>query len=342
MFRFANPEYLYLLIIIPIVWGIYLYSDYRRGKNLEKFGRLAVLEPLMPNKSKYRPNVKFFLQQLALLLIIFAVARPQMGTKLETVKREGIEIEIVLDVSNSMLSRDITPSRIDKAKMILSRLIDKLTDDKIGLIVFAGDAYTQLPITTDMISAKMFLSTINTNMVPTQGTAIGRAIKLATNSFTQDENSDKAIIVITDAENHEDDAIVAASEAAKLGIRVDVIGVGTTAGAPIPRNGNSNDFIKDREGNVVITKLNEKLGQEIAQAGKGIYVTADNTNRAVNVILSEVEKLKKGEIETQSYSNYKEQYQLLVLFALIILLIDAIIFDGKSKFSKKINFFTDK
>ena len=303
MFRFANPQYLYLLIIVPLIWGLYLYGEYRRRRNLKKFGKEDVLSPLMPDISRYRPGLKFFLLQLAFILLILVIARPQMGSKLETVKKQGVEIEIVLDVSNSMMARDVSPSRLDKAKMMLSKLVDELSNDKIGLIVFAGDAYTQLPITSDFVSAKMFLSSIDTKMVPSQGTAIGRAINLAANSFTQDESADKAIIVITDAENHEDDAVGAAKEAASRGIRVDVVGIGTPSGSPIPINGSTSNFYKDKDGNVVITKLNESLGQEIAQAGSGIYVSADNTNRALRALTAEVRKMKKSDVESKVYSG---------------------------------------
>lgn len=342
MFRFANPQYLYLLFIVVVIWGVFFYGEYKRRKNLKKFGKISVIEPLMPEVSKYRPSLKFFLQQLALILLIFVIARPQMGSKLETVKKEGVEIEIVLDVSNSMMAKDISPTRLDRAKMILSKLVDELDNDKIGLVVFAGDAYTQLPITSDFVSAKMFLSTINTNMVPTQGTSIGRAIDLAANSFTQDDSADKAIIVITDAENHEDDAVGAATEAAKRGIRVDVVGVGTSQGAPIPIGNSSNNFIKDREGNVVITKLNEQLGQEVAKAGNGIYVSADNSNSALRAIVAEVRKMKGSDIESKVYSDYDEQYQVLAILAFILLLVDSWILNGKSKLTQRINFFTDK
>ena len=208
------------------------------------WGRADVLQGLMPDVSRYKPGVKFFLQQLALLVLVFLVARPQMGAKLETVKRQGVEIMIALDVSNSMLAQDITPSRLENAKMMLSRLLDDLDDDKVGLIVFAGDAYVQLPITTDFVSAKMFLSNISPSMVPTQGTAIGSSIRLAMNSFTPDETADKAIIVITDGENHEGDAVAMAQEAAKRGIKVDVIGIGSSKGSPIPMNDQEGKFQK--------------------------------------------------------------------------------------------------
>ncbi len=342
MFRFANPQYLYLLFAVPLIWGLYLYGEYRRRRNLKKFGNEEVLLPLMPDVSRYRPGLKFFLVQAAFILAVFIIARPQMGSKLETVKKQGVEIEIVLDVSNSMMARDVSPSRLDKAKMMLSKLVDELSNDKIGLIVFAGDAYTQLPITSDFVSAKMFLSSIDTKMVPSQGTSIGRAIDMAANSFTQDESADKAIIVITDAENHEDDAVAAARAASEKGIRVDVVGVGTPSGSPIPIDGSTSNFYKDNAGNVVITKLNEALGQEIAQAGNGIYVSADNTNRALRALTAEVRKMKKSDVESKVYSEYEEQFQILTLVALLLILADMFILDGKSKFTRRVNFFTDK
>ena len=307
MFRFAQPEYLYLLLIVPLIWVLYFYSVYKKKKNLAKFGHVKTLEPLMPDVSKYKPGTKFFLQQLALIVLVFLIARPQMGAKVETVKKQGVEIVVALDVSNSMLARDIN---------------------------------TQLPITSDFVSAKMFLSSIDPNMVPTQGTAIGRAISLAMNSFTPDESADKAIIVITDGENHEDDAVAMAAEAAKKGIRVDVIGIGSPQGSPIPMSNESSDFRKDNEGNVVITKLNEQMGQEIAKAGEGIYVTADNTNSALRALTSQIKKMKKSDIESKVYSEYDEQFQGLAWIVLLLLLVDIFILARKNEWMKKFNFFT--
>ena len=339
MFRFANPEYLYLLLLLPVVWVLYFYGVWRNRRNMARMGRADVLGGLMPDVSRYKPGAKFFLQQLALLVLVFLVARPQMGAKLEVVKRQGVEIMIALDVSNSMLAQDIAPSRLERSKMLLSRLFDDLDEDKVGLIVFAGDAYMQLPITTDFVSAKMFLANISPSMVPTQGTAIGEAIRLAMNSFTPDESADKAIIVITDGENHEDDAVAMAKEAAKRGIKVDVIGIGSSQGSPIPMNGQDRNFRKDGSGNVVITKLNEQMGQEIARAGEGLYVTADNTNSALRALSNEVGKMKKSEIESKVYSEYDEQFPLLAWIALGLLLFDIFVLDTKNKLMKKINFF---
>ena len=341
MFRFANPEYLYLLFIVPILWGIYLYGRYRSKKNIHKFGRADVLAPLMPDVSPYKPAIKFFWQQLAVIVLIFMIARPQFGTKTETVKRQGVEIMIALDVSNSMMAQDITPNRLEKAKMMLSKLVDELDNDKVGLIVFAGDAYTQLPITSDFVSAKMFLNSINPKMIPTQGTAIGQAIALATKSFTSDTSSDKGIIVITDGENHEGDAVKMAKAAAEKGIKVNVIGIGSTQGVPIPTEGGRSRFIKDKKGDVVISKLNETMAKEIAQAGDGIYVRADNTNSALRTLLEEIGGMKKSELESKVYTAYDEQYQGLAWIVLVLLIADVFVLNRKNSWLKKVEFFSD-
>ena len=324
MFRFAQPEYLYLLILVPVLWGLFIYGRYRSRRNLAKYGNPSVLAPLMTDVSKYKPWIKFIFQQLALIVIIFMLARPQFGSKLETVKKQGVEIMIALDVSNSMMAKDIAPNRLEKAKMMLSKLVDELDNDKIGLIVFAGDAYTQLPITSDFVSAKMFLNTINPSMVPTQGTAIGRAISTAMNSFSPNE-----------------DAAQMAQMAAEKNIKVDVIGIGSLEGVPIPIGDSETNFIKDSNGNVVISKLNEALGQEIAKAGAGIYVRADNTNAALRALTAEVKKMKKADIESKVYSQYDEQFQGLAWIALVLLLIDLFIIDRKNSWLKKITFFSE-
>ena len=326
MFRFAQP--------------LYLYARYRRRKNLAKFGNPAFLSVLSPDVSRWRSLVKITLQTLAFVVIVFMLARPQFGSKLETVKKKGIEVMVALDVSNSMMARDINPTRLDKAKMMLSKLVDDLDNDKVGLIVFAGDAYTQLPITTDYVSAKMFLQSINPQMVPTQGTAIGSAISTAMKSFSPDSPADKAIIVITDGENHEDDAVQAAAAAAEQGIKVDVIGIGSLQGAPIPVGGSDNNFIKDNDGNVVITKLNEAMAQEIARAGKGIYARADNTNGALRALQKELDTMKSTELDSKVYSEYNEQFPGLAWIALVILLLDVFLLDRKNGIISKINFFT--
>ena len=272
-------------------------------------------------------------------MVIFIMAGPQFGTKLETVKRQGVEIMVCLDVSNSMLAEDVSPNRLDKAKQMLSRLTDGFTNDKVGLIVFAGDAFTQLPITSDYISAKMFLSSINPSMIATQGTAIGAAINLAARSFTPNESSDKAIVLITDGENHEDDAVGAAKAAAEKGIHVNIVGMGDPKGAPIPIAG-SNNYMKDSEGNVVITKLNEEMAQGIAAAGNGMYVRADNTNSALKALQQEIEKMNKTELDSKVYSEYDEQFQVFAGIALFLILVEFVTLDRKNRAFKKVKLFS--
>lgn len=342
MFRFAQPLFLYLLLLVPLMWALYLYARHRRRRNLALFGKVAYLQELAPEVSRWRPLVKMILQSLAFAIVVFILARPQFGTKLETVKTEGVEIVVALDVSNSMLARDINPSRLDKAKMMLSKLVDDLENDKVGLVVFAGDAYTQLPITTDYVSAKMFLNSIDTKMVPTQGTAIGQAIKIAMNSFSPESTAEQAIIVITDGENHEDDAIEAARMAAEKGVKVSVVGIGSSKGAPIPISGSSNNFMKDAEGKTVITKLNETMAQEVAQAGEGIYVRADNTNGALQALINEVRTMKSAEFERKTYSEYNEQFPGLAWIALVLLLVDAFLLERKYGWISSIHIFNKK
>lgn len=341
MFRFGHPEYLYLLVIIPVLAFLQLYFQIQRKKKLQKFGNTGLLSHLMPDVSFIRPAVKFYLLLLAIAAIIVTLASPQFGTKLETVKRKGIELIIALDVSNSMNATDVEPSRLDRAKLAIERLTGKLINDRIGLIVFAGEAYVQLPITTDYASARLFLSSINTDVVPTQGTAIGSAIRLASNSFSQQEDINRAIVVITDGENHENDAIEAAEAAFKEDIQVYTVGMGSPDGAPIPVGpDNRSNFMKDREGNVIITKMNTNLLKEIARAGNGEYIAANNIRRGINNLIDELGELEKGEIESKVYKDYDDQFQYIAALALLILIIEFIILERKNKFLKRIDLFT--
>ncbi len=292
----------------------------------------------MPNVSTIRPQVKFYMQIIAVFLLVIVVAQPQFGTKQETVKRKGIEVIIALDVSNSMMAQDIQPSRLERAKQILSKLVDGMTNDKIGLIVFAGDAYTQLPITVDYVSAKMFLSSISPTLVPRQGTAIGSAIDLAIKSFGTKSKAGRAIIVITDGENHEDDAIGAAKLAVENDIAVHVIGIGKPDGAPIPVEGTMS-FRKDKDGNVVVSKLNEEMCKSVSIAGKGVYVRADNGNGALRIINKELDTLAKSDIKTSVFSDYNEQFQSFAILALLLLIIDFFVFDRRNKVLSKFKIF---
>ncbi len=338
MFRFEEPAYLYLLLLLPLLAAFYLYSNYRRRKAIRRFGDPELMVALMPDVSKYRPDVKFWLVFAALGLFSVLLARPQFGSKLETVKRQGVEVMIALDISNSMLAQDVQPSRLEKAKRLVSQLVDKMENDKVGMIVFAGDAFTQLPITSDYISAKMFLSTIDPSLISKQGTAIGAAINLATRSFTPQEGVGRSVILITDGENHEGGAVEAAKAAVEKGIQINVLGVGVPEGAPIPVPG-TNDYRKDRQGNVIVTALNEQMCQEIAREGKGIYVRVDNTNNAQRAINQEINKLAKADVETQIYTDYNEQFQAVAWVILLLLLLEMLILERKNPLFRNIHLF---
>ncbi|WP_320113556.1 VWA domain-containing protein [Draconibacterium orientale] len=340
MFRFANIEYLWGLLLIPLLAVFFAWSRISRRRALKKFGQQEILGQLMPYSSGTRPVVKFIILMLALAFFIVGIARPQFGSKLKTEKREGVELMIALDVSNSMMAEDIQPNRLERAKRAISRLVDRLKDDKIGLIVFAGDAYTQLPITTDYNSAKLFLNSVNTQIVPKQGTAIGAAIDLARKSFTPNGEANKAIIIITDGENHEDDALASAKAALDEGAIVHTIGMGLPSGSPIPvlRNGQT-DYLKDRDGNVVVTKLNEQMLEQIAATGGGIYVRANNAQVGLNALFDEINKMEKQEMETRTFSEYDDQFQYFFAVGLFLLLLEFVILERKNKYLKRIKLF---
>ena len=330
MFRFANIEMLWWLVTIPVFVIGYVVYTHRKRRQLTEFGDSELMAQLMPDASKSRPVVKFGILMFALALLIVAVARPQYGQKEKSVRRQGCEVMVALDISNSMLAEDVSPNRLDRAKQMLSKMMDGMVDDKVGLIVFAGEAFTQLPITCDYVSAKMFLNTISPSLIATQGTAIGAALQRAIVSFgEQESDAGRAIILITDGENHEDDAIAAANKARELGIKVLVVGIGKPEGSPIPKPG-TNDYFKDRSGQVVVSRLNEEMCQQIAQAGQGIYVRCDNTNTALRSLQKELEEVATAELETTVYADYNEQYQSFVLVALLLLVVEFFILSRKN------------
>lgn len=341
MFRFENTEYLYALILIPvlIIWFVMVLKF--RKNALAEFGDLKLLENLMPDVSISRYKWKFFLILLALTSLIVGIANPQIGSELKTVKRKGVEVIIALDISNSMLAEDINPNRLTRAKRAISKLIDDLNGNNIGMIVFAGEAYVQLPVTSDYASAKMFLNTINTNMVGVQGTAIGSAIELADESFTKDNDKNKALIIITDGENHEDDAIKLAKDANKKGIVVNTIGLGSTKGTPIPviDKFGRKDYRRDKDGKVVMTKLNEDLLTKIAISGGGEYIHAGNSNFGLNSIVDNISNMDKQEFESKVFSDYEDRFQYFIGFALFLMLLELILLERKNKFTKGINIF---
>jgi Ca-activated chloride channel homolog len=338
MFHIANPEYLFAMIIIPILVVLFILTQRKKRKSLADFGESHVISHLMPLVSKRRPVLKFAIILTSLALIIFAIARPQFGARLREVKTEGVEIIIALDVSNSMEAQDIRPNRLEAAKRSLGKMLDNLKNDKIGLIVFAGDAFTQVPITTDYTSTKMFVETLSTNMIQQQGTAIGKAIRLAIKSYSPDNEKKKVLIIITDGENHEENPLEAVAEAKEKGIVTYTIGLGDTKGSPIPVKGSS-DFRKDRSGNVIMTRLDEDMLVKIAEAGEGKYIRANNSKFGLSTLYDEIGKLDKSELESLIYSEYEDAFQYVIFLALLLLIIDFVILNRKNKKLEKFKIF---
>ena len=337
MFRFEDPIYLYLLALIPLLALIRFFMVHQQKKRLRKFGDPELVRQLMPNVSRFRPMVKFYLLLGALALLIVVLARPQLGTKISHEKRTGIETIICMDISNSMLAEDVTPSRLDRAKMMVENLVDHFTNDKIGLIVFAGEAFVQLPITSDYVSAKMFLSSINPSMISTQGTDIAAAITMASHSFTQEENIGKAIIVITDGEDHEGGALEAAKEAKERGMNTYVLGVGSPNGAPIPTG--TGDYMKDNSGQTVMSALNEDMCRQLADAGSGAYIHVENNSNAQEQLDNELDKLAKKETSSTIYSDYDEQFQAVAIIVLLLLILEVCILEIKNPMLKNVSLF---
>lgn len=337
MFRFEDPTYLYLLILLPILIAIRMYGLRKRKKQLAKFGDPVLLKRLMPDVSVARREVKFWLMLTAIALLIVMLARPQMGTKINQEQRQGIEVIIALDISNSMKAEDVTPSRLDKSKMLVENLVDNFTNDKVGLTVFAGNAFVQLPITSDYVSAKMFLQNIDPSLIAAQGTNLAEAIELSSKSFTKQDKVGRAIIVITDGEDHEGGATEAAKEAQKNGMRVFVLGVGSPKGSPIP-DGNGG-YMKDNTGQEVMSALNEDMCKQIASAGGGAYIHVDNNNIAQQQLDNEIAKLQKGDILNVTYSEYDEQFQAVGILTILILIIETIILESKNPLLKRIRLF---
>lgn len=341
MFRFETPEYLYLLLLLPALAVAHYLWAFRKRRNLRKYGDPALLKLFMPDVSRLRTELKFCFLQLSLLFLIIALARPQYGTRVDTRKRSGIEAIIAMDVSNSMLAEDVRPNRLEKAKMMVSNLVDNMTDDKIGLIVYAGQAFVQLPITSDYVSAKMFLETISPSMIEMQGTDIATAISLASNSFTSQEGVSRAIFVITDGEDNEGGAVEAAKAAAQKGIHVYMLGVGEPGGAPIPIPG-TGQYIIDNEGNTVISRLNEDMCREIANAGNGNYIYVDNSSSAQKKLDKYVENLGRVEMESSIFSEYDEQFQSFLLMSVLFLVLDVLLLGRKNHVLQRFTFFTKK
>lgn len=343
IFRFENSLYLYGLLLIPVMVLLFMLVLRWRKKALHKIAEKGLQEFVMPQISRSKLIWRFIFWCVAMSLLIVAIANPQFGTKLEEVKREGIDIMVALDISNSMKAQDLQPNRLENAKHSIGRLINNLHDDRIGIIVFAGQSYVQLPITTDYSSAKLFLEAISCDMIPTQGTAIGSAIELAVESFDPKSQAAKAIIIITDGENHEDDAVKAAETAAEKGITVHTIGMGSETGVPLPliANGNVVGYRKDNEGNTVVSKLNSSLLKEIATAGKGIYVQAGRSQSALSVVMNELNKMDKKEYASKRYTDYEGRFQFFIAGAILLLVSESLLSERKSKLLQKLNLFNE-
>jgi Ca-activated chloride channel family protein len=344
MLRFAHIEFLWVLAGIPILIFLFFRVRSWKKKALAKFGSPESLRKIIPEVSFSRPGIKFTCFVLAYALLVVGIADPQIGTKIEEGKRNGSDLMILLDVSNSMLAGDLSPNRLESAKRALSQLIDNSHNDRIGIIIFAGEAYVQLPITTDHAAAKLFLNNITTDIVPTQGTAIGAAIEMGMKSFSLVEGTSKAMILMTDGENHEDDAVTAAKQAHAKGVAIHVIGLGSVEGAPVPiyREGRPIGFHTDEAGKTVVSKLNEEMCKEIAMAGNGVYVRASNANSGLNIVMDQVNSMQKKSYDSKMFKNYEDRFQFFLIGALILLLAEFFISSRKNLKLSEVNLFEVK
>ncbi len=343
MFRFEHTWALWGLLILPLMVLLFFLVKQWRKKARNRFAEHQLFQQLMPEYSNFRFRLKFIFYLIAFLFLLIGIANPQIGSKLEEIKREGIDLIVAIDVSNSMKAEDLSPNRLERAKRAMLQLLDELKSDRLGIIVFAGQAYTQLPVTTDYSAAKLFLNTIDTDIVPTQGTAIGAAIDLASESFDFESGGNKALIVVTDGENHEDNAVEAARLANEKGIRVYTIGMGTPTGAPIPTTagGGRRSFRQDQNGNTVISSLNEEMLREIAFAGDGAYIRATNASAGFEQILDELSGLEKSEFESQVYTDYEDRFQFFIAASVCFLLASIVLNERKSKIVEQYNLFEE-
>lgn len=344
MIRFAHTEYLYGLILLPFILALFVWALRMRKRGLERFGNPELLKRLMPEAGKYKRPVKFFLVAAAFGLLVLGVANPQIGTKMEEVKREGVDVMIAVDVSNSMKCEDIKPNRLESAKQEISRLLDKLRDDRLGLIVFGGESYLQLPLTADYSAARLMLSTVDVDAVPVQGTAIGSAIRLAMKSFPEEQKKHEVLIIITDGENHEDDAVAAAKDAAAAGVVVHTIGMGSPEGGPIPvyENGSPVGFKKDGDGNTVITKLDEQALREIAEAGGGTFTRATNQQNELDEIFKRVGAMEKKEFGSRVFTEFEDRFQYAIGAAILLLVAEFFISERRNRWLAGWNLFKER
>tara|TARA_Y200000002_G_scaffold200454_1_gene165429 strand:- start:3658 stop:4698 length:1041 start_codon:yes stop_codon:yes gene_type:complete len=343
MYQIDVFQYIYFLFIVPLLWVIYALLVRWKRKTQISFAKPELLELLSPNRSKFKPTFKIILLSLSIVSLILGLMNPKIGTQLETVKREGVDIVFAMDVSRSMLAEDIAPNRIEKSKRLVSAIINQLASDRVGIIAYAAQAVPQLPITTDYAAAKMFLQALNTDMLSSQGTALDSAIDLAGTFFDDEDQTNRVIFLISDGEDHSEEASNAASRAAKLGIKIFTFGVGTESGAPIPlkRNGIIESYKKDSDGEVVITKLNQNILQNIAASTGGIYQDGNNTQKVLDFVSEQLKAMDKKEFEAKKFVSFKDRFQAFLLAALIFLLIDLFLFETKTKWVQKLNLFNE-
>ncbi|MGS2763492.1 VWA domain-containing protein [Sinomicrobium sp. M5D2P9] len=344
MYVLEEKIYFYLLAIIPLVVLLFLFLQLWKKRTQKKFADTSLLKRLSPDTSTFKPLLKLITLLLAFTCMAFALVNPKIGTKLETVKREGVDIVFAVDVSKSMLAEDITPNRLEKAKRLISEVIDQLAGDRIGIIAYAGEAFPQLPITTDYAAAKMFLQGMNTDMLSSQGTAIGEAINMAQGYFNDEEQTNKILVIVSDGEDHEKSIDRAIDEINQKGIRIVTIGVGTPKGGPIPikRNGITETYKKDRQGEVVITKLDEDTLKEIAQESNGEYIDGGNTSDVVSFMKDYLGQMDKKEYETKQFADYKSQFQWFLGAAILFLILDLLFLERKTAWVRKLNLFNEK
>jgi len=344
MFELEEKIYFYVLLVIPVLVVAFLILSIWRKKTQKQFADHKLLQRLTPEKSVFKLVFKVVLWSLVIVCFAIGLVNPKFGTKLETVKREGVDIVFAVDVSKSMLAEDIAPNRIEKSKQLVTQIINNLASDRVGIIAYAGQAYPQLPITTDYASAKMFLQNMNTDMLSSQGTAIADAIEMATTYFNDEEQSNRILVIISDGEDHSDNAIEAAINAAEKGIKIFTIGVGKSAGGPIPlkRNGIIQSYKKDQHGETVITKLNETVLREIATTTNGFYMNGKNTQQVVDAVKKRLLAMDKKEFETKQYTDFDHQFQWFLGFGLFFLFIDVLVSEKKTKWIKQLNLFNEK
>ncbi|MGK0457410.1 MAG: Ca-activated chloride channel family protein [Polaribacter sp.] len=344
MYKIEEPIYFYLLVIIPAMFALFLLVLWWKKRAQRKFSDVSLLKKLAPNSSTFKSTLKLIILLLGIAFLIISLTNPKMGTKLKTIKREGVDVVFALDVSKSMLAEDIAPNRLEKAKQIISKTIDKLGSDRVGIIIYAGNSYPLLPITTDHAAANMFLQNANPDMVSSQGTAINEALELAKTYYNNDDQTNRFLIIISDGEDHQEETKQVAQNLANEGVKIYTVGVGTERGGPIPMrlNGAMIGYKKDRKGETVITKRVPEVLQGIADASDGEYIDGNITDKPVNEIAKIIGNAEKNEFETKQFSDYKDQFQWFLAIALLFLIVDVLLFDKKTKWLRKVDLFNEE